>query len=810
MEPAKDVTRWASSPGDAPAARPRPSWLVAACGGGTMALGVLVIILWLLGHPTAASLGTGRAYMKFNVALAFVLAGLSLVLSARRVAGGPVRVLAAMAGALGLLSTIETLTHIDLGIDFLLVPGSIAAAAHITGRMSLMTSAGFMLFAIGSLAGSHCSRWSNICQVAATLLGLATASLASLLYLYHAPYLNRPGGVFAISAPTAIGLQLLFIGLMATRPELGWMGQMRSPTAGGALFRWLLPLLIAFQPAIGYVRMRGQTAGLYDTQVGSAVFTTIAFMFVSSFVWLAARQADRWDAERQHAWIALSASERRLQEASEQLRAVIDASPVAIMAFDAARNVTLWNRMAETVFGYTAAELLGKPAPAAFDAGAPDFQPHKAGAVPTKLRRKDGQVLEAVSSFAAMFDTTGAVRGTVVAVTDLTEHNALEHRLQVSQKMEAIGKLTGGLAHDFNNLLGVVLGNLDILQEGQAPESEAWQLTDAAIHAAVRGAELTRQLLAFARQQPLAPKLIDLNGLLEGTARLLRRTLGEQIALELAVPDPLWPACLDASQLESAILNLAVNARDAMPGGGRLTLEARNVTLDANAELTADASAGDYIAFAISDTGTGMPPEIIAKVFEPFFSTKGNAGTGLGLSMVHGFVKQSGGHTKIYSEVGRGTTIRMYLPRASTGQPEAEPPASAPNPAKNSEVILVVEDNKALRDVALHQLHSLGYRTLPAADAGQALDLLREGTAIDLLFTDVIMPGGMDGRDLAAEARRLRPGLKILFTSGFTAAAASAAMQEDFGQNLLSKPYRKDELGRRIRAAIDSLESANR
>jgi len=403
------------------------------------------------------------------------------------------------------------------------------------------------------------------------------------------------------------------------------------------------------------------------------------------------------------------------------------------------------------------------------------------------------------------------VRGTVVAVTDLTEHNALEHRLQVSQRMEAIGQLTGGLAHDFNNLLGVILGNLDILQEGQAPGSEEWQLTDAAIHAGVRGAELTRQLLAFARQQPLAPRLIDINGLLENTAKLLRRTLGEQIRLEVRAQDTLWPACLDASQLESAILNLAVNARDAMPAGGRLTLEARNVTLDAGAaDLTQDALPGDYIAFAISDTGTGMTQEVIEHVFEPFFSTKGNAGTGLGLSMVQGFVKQSGGHTKIYSEVGRGTTIRMYLPRAPEGEVAVEFRPVAPHIANNSEVILVVEDNKGLRDVALHQLQSLGYRTLPAADADQALELIRGGTQIDLMFTDVVMPGGMDGRDLATAARRLRPNLKVLFTSGFTAAAASAAMRDEFGRNLLSKPYRKDELGRRVRAAIDNMESCNR
>ena len=509
----------------------------------------------------------------------------------------------------------------------------------------------------------------------------------------------------------------------------------------------------------------------------------------------------------------LRETSERLRATTEQMKAIVDASPMAIVARDPARNVTVWNRAAEQLFGYSAAEIIGSPTPSGVTPDPEEwsrrFERVAKGEILRDLHtqrwRKDGKSIETISSLAPVFDSAGMLQGTVATIADMTERNAMQKQLQQAQKMEAIGHLTGGLAHDFNNLLGVVLGNLDILAESQEAGSEQRAVTDAAIHAAVRGAELTKQLLAFARQQPLASKLTDLNAVLNGSARLLRRVVGEQVTLELKVAENLWPVFIDASQLESAILNLAVNARDAMPNGGTLTLEARNVTLDAGAaELNPEAAAGNYVAFAISDTGTGMPPEIIAQAFDPFFSTKGSHGTGLGLSMVHGFVKQSGGHTKIYSEPGRGTTIRMYLPRAQEGEIEMEIPSIASKMTKGNEVILVVEDNKGLRDVALRQLQDLGYRTIPASDGAQALEIIQGGAPIDLLFTDVVMPGRMDGRALAQAARHLRPNLRVLFASGFTAAAASAAMSDEFGFNLLSKPYRKDELGRRVRAAIDS------
>ena len=504
-----------------------------------------------------------------------------------------------------------------------------------------------------------------------------------------------------------------------------------------------------------------------------------------------------------------------LTQTNSKLETLIDASPHAIVCLDAERRVILWNAAAEHLFGYTAEEVLDRPYPLILPEESDEFDDRfrrlASGEILRNMashrRHQDGSAIDTSSSASALFDTAGALQGVIFVIEDARERNLVQGQLRQAQKMEAIGQLTGGLAHDFNNLLGIVLGNLDLLAERFTTGSEDRELTDAAVQAALRGAELTRQLLAFSRQQPLAPKLTYLPPVLEATAKLLQRTLGEAITFELNVSDALWPVLIDVSQLESTLLNLSVNARDAMPNGGRLTIEATNVSIEEHvSDINPEATPGDYALIAVSDTGCGMSPDVLAHVFEPFFTTKGNRGTGLGLSMVHGFLKQSGGYTKIYSEPDHGTTVRLYLPRAADGQvPEADAPFAEPL-SRGQEVILVVEDNKGLRDLALRHLQSLGYRTLPAADGNSALEIIQGGAPIDLLFTDVIMPGGLDGRALAEAARRLRPELRVLFTSGFTAAAASAATEDQFGSNLLSKPYRKGELARRIRAALDASE----
>ena len=380
----------------------------------------------------------------------------------------------------------------------------------------------------------------------------------------------------------------------------------------------------------------------------------------------------------------------------------------------------------------------------------------------------------------------------------------LDVRLQQSQRMEAIGQLTGGVAHDFNNLLTVVMGNAELLQEHPATDAQQRMLAVEIASAAQRGAELTQRLLAFARKQALDPRAVDVNTLLADIDPLLRRTLGAHIEIDLVRAAGLWPALVDRGQLENALLNLCLNARDAMGAGGRLTLETGNVRLDAEyAARHSEVVAGPYVMLAVSDTGQGIAAEHVPRVFEPFFTTKPKGkGTGLGLSMVYGFVKQSSGHVGIYSEPGQGTTVKLYLPRSSGGAAEAVEPLASAGAAGGSETILLVEDDAAVRHFAAAALRSFGYHVIETADGPSALAVVEQSSDIDLLFTDVVMPGGMNGPALAQAARRLRPALLVLYTSGYTDNAIVHHGRLDPGAHLLGKPYRRSELDRAIRAAL--------
>ena len=388
---------------------------------------------------------------------------------------------------------------------------------------------------------------------------------------------------------------------------------------------------------------------------------------------------------------------------------------------------------------------------------------------------------------------------------DVTAQRDAESRLHQVQKMDAVGQLTGGVAHDFNNLLTVIIGSLD--QDPQRIPDDLRPSIEQALRAAERGAALTHRLLAFSRQQMLVARNVDFNRLIGDMTELLRRTLGEHVEIEMKLAPDLWPALADAGQVENSLLNLAINARDAMPEGGKLTIETANANLDEDyAADNAEVVPGDYVMMTVTDTGTGMAPEVLAHVFEPFFTTKEvGKGTGLGLSMVYGFAKQSGGHLKIYSEVGHGTTVRLYLPRLTTETVKAASVPSGPASGKGGgETILVVEDNPDVRRLVLRQLRDFGYTVVEAANGPQALRILEDGAAIDLLFTDVVMPGGMTGRQLAEAAKIRRPNLKTLFTSGYTEDSILRLGKLDPGVRLLSKPYRKQELATRIREALDS------
>jgi signal transduction histidine kinase/HAMP domain-containing protein/ActR/RegA family two-component response regulator len=398
-------------------------------------------------------------------------------------------------------------------------------------------------------------------------------------------------------------------------------------------------------------------------------------------------------------------------------------------------------------------------------------------------------------------DATGKQTGAVVVFRDVSEAKELEHQLRQSQKLDAIGQLTGGIAHDFNNTLTVITGTIEILAEGVADRPDLYAIAKLIDQAADRGADLTKHLLAFARKQPLQPHNIDVNAMVIDAANLLRPTLGEHIEIDAKLADDADFAHIDSTQLSTALLNLAVNARDAMPNGGKLTLETGNVTLDeAYAQANSEVRPGPYVMIAVSDTGIGISPKIIDKVFEPFFTTKEiGKGTGLGLSMVYGFVKQSNGHIKIYSEEGHGTTIKLYLPRGTAKLDVILTPAPL---AGGRETIFVVEDDDMVREFLVTQLHSLGYKTVTAASGVAALAKIDNGVAFDLLFTDVIMPGGINGRQLADEVAKRLPGMKVLYTSGYTENAIIHHGRLDAGVLLLAKPYRKADLARMLRLAL--------
>jgi len=417
--------------------------------------------------------------------------------------------------------------------------------------------------------------------------------------------------------------------------------------------------------------------------------------------------------------------------------------------------------------------------------------------------------------FAALRDSRGQIIGASSMSYDVTDKvraeqqlEAAQDQLRQAQKMEAVGQLTGGIAHDFNNMLAVVTGSLDLLdRRTPGDDGRAKRLISSAMEASKRAANLTKRLLAFSRQQPLDPEILDINKLVSGMSDLFRHSLGAEVRLETVVAGGIWPVFIDPNQLESVLLNLAVNARDAMPGGGHLTIETQNAHLDTR--YVADepgVAPGHYVMVAVTDTGTGMPAEVIAKAFDPFFTTKEvGKGTGLGLSQVYGFVKQSGGHVKIYSEVGQGTTIKIYLPRylglASSSDAdtnEAERPA-----AESRELILVVDDEDIVRHFSAEALGELGYGVLLAASAAEAMTIIAERADIDLLFTDIVMPE-VNGRKLAELVHPLRPNLPILYTTGYTRNAIVHNGVLDAGVEMIGKPFTLDELALKVREVLDT------
>jgi PAS domain S-box-containing protein len=524
------------------------------------------------------------------------------------------------------------------------------------------------------------------------------------------------------------------------------------------------------------------------------------------------------DAEQCHFFIGRDMTEAKkaeeaLLDSERMARTIIDTALDAIIQVNESGEVLEWNPQAESILGWSRQEAMGRPIT---DLYLPKgYRPRyltmnellrQVGRVEGErfeidALRKDGHKIKIEISMSGVRRRDGNVYN--LLVRDITGKVALEEQMRQSQKMEAIGQLTGGIAHDFNNVLTAITSIIGILSDGVADKPQLVEATKLIAAASRRGAELTRRLLAFARKQPLEPRETDVNALIVNAQKLFRPALGEQVEVEVSLDEHAWPALVDPTQLTTALLNLAVNSRDAMPKGGKLTLETRNVVLDETyTHLHAEATPGDYVMIAVSDTGSGIPAAIRDKIFDPFFSTKGvGKGTGLGLSMVYGFVKQSGGQIDVYSEEGHGTSIKLYLPRASAPEEVAE--AAAPSLIEGGmETILVVEDDALVRRSVTTQIQSLGYQTISVGSGAEALEVVERGDSFDLLFTDVIMPGSINGRELADEVLKRRPGMKVLFTSGYTEDAIFHHGRLDPGVLLLAKPYSKAEIAHMIRHAL--------
>jgi PAS domain S-box-containing protein len=514
-------------------------------------------------------------------------------------------------------------------------------------------------------------------------------------------------------------------------------------------------------------------------------------------------------------------AEKALSRSQDFYGTVLDSLPLFVSYADRDERIVYANRMFQTFFGVLLADSRGRVIRDVIgDKRYGVIGPFVREALQGKTvegqgryRDANGKLADLEAAFIPHYDDGGEIQGCFVAARDITEKRLLEAELRQSQKMEAVGRLTGGIAHDFNNLLSVIIGNMQLLTRSLQQTPRLLRQAETALNAAMRGGELIKRLLAFARQQVLEPKTVDLNALIGGMYELLRRSLTGDIEIQRQLAEDTWFTRADPGQLENAVLNLVINARDAMPNGGVITIGTRNVTIGAERAPREDGLApGEYALLEVVDTGAGMPPETLKRVFEPFFTTKElGKGSGLGLSMVYGFVKQSGGHVNITSAPQQGTTVQLYFPRshaeAERLRTEASPQTDLP---RGNETVLVVEDNGEVRATAVEILTSLGYRVLEAANGHQALEQFMRFPDIALVFTDIMLPGGLLGTQLVEKLTERRPGLKVLLTSGFSDSTLMHRSMLDGTVELLPKPYQVEELARRVRAQLDGKEENQR
>jgi PAS domain S-box-containing protein len=766
----------------------------------TALLAVLALLGWAFESPILTSIVPGLNQMAVSTAICFILSAAVVFLLARDELGQTGKQAILLCLVLLLLICAYAAARYAVAIQ---------DAGYLLGRgLGAMSSATVLNFALFTVAGLLERKGRGDGYSGLIAAGLFVVWLCVVGYAYGVQVLYGVSWFAGMALSTALTFVVLFVGALLARPTHGWMRHITSADSGGTAARIFLPATIAIPFVVSGAITGMERMFSVDPTFAFAFVATSSSAALIAMICVVSSWMSRASAE-------LRKVDQSLAESEGTARRIIDTALDAFIQMDERGCVTEWNPQAETLFGWQRDEAKGQ---LLANLIIPEAQraAHAEG-LAHFLRTGDSAILGRRVEISAMHrnGTPITVELTVTAfrrrqsfvfngfIRDRTAKLAMESQLRQAQKMEAVGQLTGGIAHDFNNLLAVIIGSLDGLGDMIKPNSRAKVLADMALKAALRGAELTRQLLVFSRRQPLEARAFNLNERVRSTTELLRRTLGEALEVSFTPGSNLWPALADPTQFDAALTNLAINARDAMPGGGRIMIETANKTLDQQycAEHV-DVTPGNYVMLAVSDTGTGMSREILERVFEPFFTTKSEGkGTGLGLSMVYGFAKQSHGHIRIYSEPGHGTTVRLYLPRADADAPLVALDSDADDDTAIPAIILVVEDNEDVRAVAVRQLLELGYDVIEAQNAKGALEILRQDVPIDLLFTDVVMPGGMTGDGLAREARKLRPGLKTLFTSGFAHAAiqSGGAVSEIPAGSMLSKPYRKHELAQRVR-----------
>ncbi|MFN3475672.1 MAG: PAS domain S-box protein [Blastomonas sp.] len=695
---------------------------------------------------------------------------------------------------------------------------------------------------IGLLAVLHDAVMDEQLQPALTLELFAGRAAAEMERLKHSSDAERLGRIIEDAASEAFlfdadTLNFILVNRGA-RENLGYtMDELRSLTP------------IDIKPLIGADEFRALIAPLLAGDKQVLAFETVHRRKDGSDYNVAVRLQLLVDQQQRLFYAAIedvterNRTLRELQSVTNRLNTVLGNTSMAVFLMDGEQRCIYMNDAAERLTGFSFAEMDGRILHDMIHHTRPDGAPyplHECAidrALPEDNQmqgeevfvHKDGNFYPVSYSASPIRDHSGAAIGTVIEARNiadelearmarenfnaelkaqvekaLAERDNAEAQLRHAQKMEAVGKLTGGVAHDFNNLLQIIGGSLELLGRDVAGNERARQRVDLALSGVARGTKLAQQLLAFSRKQPLAPKPVNLPRLVGNLGDMLRRALGEQIALKTVAEDRLWDCFVDEAQLENAILNLAINARDAMPEGGLFTIELANVAVDDLFTGTyPDMVAGDYVAISVTDTGSGMPADVRERIFEPFFTTKEvGKGTGLGLSMVYGLIKQSGGHVTVYSEPGIGTTFRIYLPRSSAPDTATDERRSD-TISGGSETILVVEDDDDVRTTVTSLLNELGYTTLTARDAAAGLAIVESGTEIDMLFSDVVMPGPVQSHDLAKRAVQRLPGLAVLFTSGYAEKGIVRGGTLEAGVRLLSKPYTREMLARKVREALD-------